>query len=192
MPTDSVGVFAVLLRSTIKSGCKQNDTTRRDCDFSSSNPATQCADGGCNGGLVCDPNTGTGVAPATLAEFTLSAAGNQDFYDLSLVDGFNLPVRIDNDQGCAVPQCAVDLGPNCPAPFQGPFNSTGFPLTQKCGQYYTPQICPSSGSAAYDYFKSNCPDAYAYAYDESSESALGICDASLEADYTITFCPAPE
>ncbi|THH29095.1 hypothetical protein EUX98_g5092 [Antrodiella citrinella] len=181
---------------------------RRDCDFSISNPATQCADGGCNGGLVCDPNTGTGVPPATLAEFTLSAGGNQDFYDISLVDGYNLPLSITNDKGCAEPQCAVDLGPNCPAPFQGPFDSTGFPVGCKSaclvasdpsnspaccsGQYDTPQTCPSSGSATYSYFKSNCPDAYAYAYDESSNSALWTCDASLEADYTITFCPVPQ
>ena len=27
---------------------------RRDCDFSDTNPATQCADGGCNGGLECE------------------------------------------------------------------------------------------------------------------------------------------
>lgn len=36
----------------------------------------------------------------------------------------------------------------------------------------------------------NCPNSYAYAYDESSGTALWICDASKGADYTITFCPA--
>lgn len=54
---------------------------RRNCNFNNPNPATQCADGGCNGGLVCDRNSGTGVPPATLAEFTLSGDGNRDFYD---------------------------------------------------------------------------------------------------------------
>jgi hypothetical protein len=47
---------------------------------------------------------------------------------VSLVDGYNLPVRIDNDKGCPVPECAVDLGPNCPAPLKGPYDSTGFPV----------------------------------------------------------------
>ena len=47
---------------------------------------------------------------------------------MSLVDGYNLPVRIDNNKGCAVPECAVDLGPNCPAPLKGPYDSTGFPV----------------------------------------------------------------
>lgn len=34
-----------------------------------------------------------------------------------------------------------------------------------------------------------CPDAYAYAYDESSDSALFTCADSLNSDYTLTFCP---
>lgn len=36
----------------------------------------------------------------------------------------------------------------------------------------------------------NCPNAYAYAYDEGSGTALWTCAASKGADYTITFCPA--
>jgi hypothetical protein len=32
-------------------------------------------------GLVCDPHTGTGVPPATVAEWTLQGDGNKDFYD---------------------------------------------------------------------------------------------------------------
>ncbi|KAF8909631.1 thaumatin family-domain-containing protein [Gymnopilus junonius] len=101
---------------------------RRDCDFSTNPGPNSCLDGGCNGGLVCDPHTGTGVPPASLAEFTLSGAGNKDYYDVSLVDGYNLPIRVDNNVGCPIPKCAVDLGPNCPAPLKGPFDSTGFPV----------------------------------------------------------------
>lgn len=55
---------------------------RRGCDFSTGTPGpTQCLDGGCNGGLVCDPSNGTGVPPATLAEFTLGINGGPDNYD---------------------------------------------------------------------------------------------------------------
>ena len=32
---------------------------------------------------------------------------------VSLVDGYNLPMRIDNNKGCGIPSCPVDLGPNC-------------------------------------------------------------------------------
>jgi hypothetical protein len=44
---------------------------------------------------------------------------------VSLVDGYNLPMRIDNNVGCGIPSCPVDLGPNCAyssipgAPFVG-------------------------------------------------------------------------
>ncbi|KAI0942869.1 hypothetical protein AcV7_002164 [Taiwanofungus camphoratus] len=180
---------------------------RRDCDFSDSNPATQCADGGCNGGLECDSHTGTGVPPASLAEFTLGQNGQPDYYDVSLVDGYNLPVSITNNQGCGVADCPVDLGPNCPSALQGPYDSSGFPVGCKSaceanldgdpsnspnccsGQYDTKDTCPSSGVQYYSYFKNNCPNSYCYAYDESSGTALWTCDASLSADYTITFCP---
>ena len=84
---------------------------RRNCDFSTSPGANSCLDGGCNGGLQCDPRTGTvrlyptifahtpysrilcvsppllllgtvqGVPPATVAEWTLQGDGNKDFYD---------------------------------------------------------------------------------------------------------------
>jgi hypothetical protein len=34
-----------------------------------------------------------------------------------------------------------------------------------------------------------CPNSYAYAYDESSKTALWTCDSKLSADYVVTFCP---
>ncbi|KAF8639201.1 hypothetical protein AX17_001687, partial [Amanita inopinata Kibby_2008] len=105
---------------------------RRNCDFSSGSGPNSCLDGGCNGGLVC---TGTGVPPATLAEFTLTAGGNLDYYDVSIVDGANLPMRIDNTVGCGIPSCPVDLGPNCPSPLKGPFDSSGFPVGCKSACY---------------------------------------------------------
>ncbi|EPT04616.1 Osmotin thaumatin-like protein [Fomitopsis schrenkii] len=181
---------------------------RRDCDFSDSNPATQCADGGCIGGLECSPNGGTGIPPATLAEFTLSGSGGLDYYDVSLVDGYNLPMSITNNVGCSVADCPVDLGPDCPAPLIGPYDSSGYPVGCKSaceanldgdptnspncctGQYDTAATCPSSGVAYYSYFKDNCPNAYCYAYDESSGTAIHTCATSDNAEYTVTFCPS--
>ncbi|KAI0268641.1 Osmotin thaumatin-like protein [Gloeopeniophorella convolvens] len=181
---------------------------RRDCDFSSNPGPNSCLDGGCNGGLLCDAHTGTGVPPATVAEFTLSTDANTpDFFDVSLVDGYNLPMRIDNNKGCGVPLCGVDLGPGCPAALQGPYDSTGFPVGCKSaceaglapdpanspncctGSHGTAATCPPSGVEFYSYFKSNCPNTYVYAYDESSGTALFTCPSSAQADYTITFCP---
>ncbi|KAJ6479703.1 thaumatin [Mycena sanguinolenta] len=181
---------------------------RRDCDFSSNPGPNSCLDGGCVGGLECDVNTGTGVPPATLAEFNFNGGGS-DFYDVSLVDGYNLPMRIDNNVGCSVASCPVDLGPNCPAAQRGPYDSSGFPVGCKSactvdalngnagdspnccsGSHDTPATCPPSGVTNYAYFKNNCPDAYAYAYDESSGTALWTCSSSSNAAYTVTFCPA--
>ncbi|KAF8702191.1 thaumatin-like protein, partial [Rhizoctonia solani] len=101
---------------------------RRNCDFSVNPGPNSCLSGGCNGGLLCDSRTGTGVPPVSLAEWTLSGDGNRDFYDVSLVDGYNLPMRITNNVGCPVADCPVDLGPNCPEPIKGPFDSSGFPV----------------------------------------------------------------
>ena len=73
-----------------------------------------------------------GVPPVTLAEWTLDGDGNRDFYDgessassiasipivnylhaVSLVDGYDLPMRIINNVNCPVAECTVDLGPIC-------------------------------------------------------------------------------
>jgi hypothetical protein len=54
--------------------------------------------------------------------------GSDVAHIVSLVDGYNLPMRISNNVGCNVAECAVDLGPNCPAALKGPFDASGFPL----------------------------------------------------------------
>ncbi|KAI0710080.1 thaumatin-like protein [Earliella scabrosa] len=180
---------------------------RRKCDFSSDLPGPlQCLDGGCNGGLECDPHTGTGVPPATVAEFTLGTNGIPDHYDVSLVDGYNLPMRVTNNKNCPIADCPVDLNPNCPAELAGPRDTDGTVLGCKSacaaglgdpvnnpncctGTHNIPETCPPSGVQYYDYFKQNCKNSYAYAYDESSGTALFTCDMNLAADFTITFCP---
>ncbi|KAI5115046.1 hypothetical protein M0805_001994 [Coniferiporia weirii] len=180
---------------------------RRDCDFSVNPGPNSCATGGCNGGLLCDNMTGTGIPPVTVAEWTLQGDQNLDYYDVSLVDGSDLPMRIDNNVDCPVADCPVDLGPDCPDVLKGPLDPSGFPLGCKSacfanldgnqvdspnccsGQYDTAQTCPSSGVEFYSYFKGNCPNTYTYAFDESSGTALWTCDSGLNADYTLTFCP---
>lgn len=54
---------------------------RRNCNFSTIPGPNSCLTGGCNGGLLCDSHTGTGVPPASVAEWTLSAADGLDWYD---------------------------------------------------------------------------------------------------------------
>ncbi|KAF9009773.1 Osmotin, thaumatin-like protein [Hymenopellis radicata] len=180
---------------------------RTECDFSTNPGPTSCVTGGCNGGLECDTSSGTGVPPATVAEWTLSASGNANWYDVSLVDGFNLPMTVTPSVACSAASCPVDLNANCPSEIAGPATKDGSNAGCKSacfanldgnqansanccsGDHNTAATCPSSGVQDYDYFKSNCPDSYAYAYDESSGTALWSCDSTLNADYTVTFCP---
>jgi hypothetical protein len=62
---------------------------RSGCTFDASGKGS-CATGDCGSGEVeCH---GAGASPpTTLAEFTLDDDGGKDFYDVSLVDGYNLP-----------------------------------------------------------------------------------------------------
>ncbi|KAL8860757.1 MAG: hypothetical protein Q9178_002787 [Gyalolechia marmorata] len=71
---------------------------RTNCSFNaagtaplSSGTGVACSTGDCGGTINC---RGTGVIPVTLAEFTLSSSSGQTFYDISLVDGYNIPMGI--------------------------------------------------------------------------------------------------
>ncbi|KAL9581218.1 MAG: hypothetical protein Q9212_004027 [Teloschistes hypoglaucus] len=71
---------------------------RTNCSFNaagtapaSSGTGVACRTGDCGGTVNC---RGTGVIPVTLAEFTLSSSSGQTFYDISLVDGYNIPLGI--------------------------------------------------------------------------------------------------
>lgn len=183
---------------------------RRGCK--SSNPSSSsddltCLSGDCNGKLRC---TVTGSPPATFAEFTLRSpgpAGERDYYDVTIVDGANLPMRVESNKGCPVAECTVDLGPECPSGLKGPFDGLGFPLgcktacmadsesggnvansTNCCtGDFGTPQTCLPDNVDHYKFFKDRCPDSYAYAYDDSS--GLKSCPLESETDFIVTFCP---
>ena len=64
---------------------------RTGCNFDG-NGQGRCVTGDCGNKLQC--NGAGGVPPVTLAEITLNGAGGKDFYDVSLVDGFNVPVKV--------------------------------------------------------------------------------------------------
>ncbi|KAF2315934.1 hypothetical protein GH714_040729 [Hevea brasiliensis] len=143
------------------------------------------------------PPIGPEVAPpVTLAEFTIATnPTDKDFYDVSLVDGYNLGLGVKALGGsgdCQYAGCLVDLNVNCPAELQmmdsgsivacksacAAFNSPEFCCT---GDHSTPQTCPPTKYSAL--FKNACPTAYSYAYDDASSTCT--CSGS---DYLITFC----
>ncbi|GLT63327.1 hypothetical protein SLA2020_359000 [Shorea laevis] len=137
-------------------------------------------------------NGARAVPPATLAEFTLGS-GTKDFYDVSLVDGYNLPMFVEASSGsgeCAKTGCETDLNKRCPAELRVVGDDAcksaceAFGRPEYCckGTYGTPATCkPSLYSQI---FKSACPRSYSYAYDDATSTFT--CTG---ADYTITFCP---
>jgi hypothetical protein len=64
---------------------------RTGCNFDGSGQG-YCATGDCGNKLEC--NGAGGVPPASLAEIRLNGDGGKDFYDVSLVDGFNVPIQV--------------------------------------------------------------------------------------------------
>ncbi|XP_073026687.1 thaumatin-like protein 1 [Primulina eburnea] len=170
--------------------------------FCSQNPTSgkfTCVTGDCgSGNMEC--SGGGAEPPATLAEFTLNGADGLDFYDVSLVDGYNLPMLVvpkNGDRGnCTVTGCIADLNAACPSDLKVT-NDDGASVACKsaCEAFEDPQYCCSGEYATPDtcrptayseLFKNACPRAYSYAYDDGSSTFT-----CASADYDITFCPTP-
>jgi hypothetical protein len=182
---------------SIPSGWAGRFWGRRGCNFDGAGNGT-CATGDCGGRLQC--NGAGGIPPTSLAEFTLNGGGNVDFYDVSLVDGYDFPIQIRSDNpSCNAPTCVSDLLASCPAELQKRDGSgrvvacvsacTAFNTDQYCcrGAYGNPQTCnPAQWPVNYSaIFKAACPDEYSYAYDDTSSTFT----CSPNSNYTITFCP---
>ncbi|KAL9229623.1 hypothetical protein vseg_005071 [Gypsophila vaccaria] len=165
---------------------------RTNCNFDTSGVGS-CATGDCGSGQI-ECNGAGATPPATLAEFTLNGSDGKDFYDVSLVDGYNLPMIVESSGGsggCETTGCLVDLNRRCPTELQseggGACRSAceAFGSPEYCcsGEYGSPAACkPTSYSQL---FKNACPRAYSYAYDDASSTFT--CSGG---DYTITFCPS--
>ncbi|KAI3740013.1 hypothetical protein L2E82_30429 [Cichorium intybus] len=85
---------------------------RNGCTFDDSGEGN-CATGNCGNVLKC--KGAGGVPPVSLAEFTLDSP--MDFYDVSLVDGYNMPISIiplGGSGNCSKVTCVSDLNIKCP------------------------------------------------------------------------------
>ncbi|KAF2757009.1 Osmotin, thaumatin-like protein [Pseudovirgaria hyperparasitica] len=74
-----------------RTNCSFNDDGTGPADASGSGRGKACLSGDCNGVLNC---VVTGDNPATLAEFTYDGGDGLTYYDISLVDGYNIPIAI--------------------------------------------------------------------------------------------------
>ncbi|TYI97687.1 hypothetical protein E1A91_D01G160500v1 [Gossypium mustelinum] len=157
----------------------------------------QCATADCGSGqITC--NGGGAIPPASLIEFTLAPNNGKDFYDISLVDGFNLPLSVTPHGrllGCNTTSCAADVNTVCPSELQVKGLGGGvIACKSACLAFKQPQYCCTS---AYNspatcqptkyskIFKSQCPQAYSYAYDDKTSTFT--CTGG--ANYLVTFCP---
>ncbi|WZZ02838.1 hypothetical protein YC2023_088759 [Brassica napus] len=174
--------------------CSQNPTTGK----------FTCVTGDCGSSKIECSGAG-GKPPATIAEFTLNGASNLDFFDISLVDGYNIPVTIVPYGGaagvgkCMAAGCAADLNVVCPPQLKLTMEDTaGVAVACKsaCEAFGTPEFCCSGAFGTPDtckaseyagFFKKACPTAYSYAYDDGTSTFT--CSG---ADYVITFWVGPD
>ncbi|PWA46500.1 thaumatin-like protein 2 [Artemisia annua] len=156
---------------------------RTNCNFDA-NGRGKCETGDCNGLLECQ---GYGTPPNTLAEFALNQDNNNDFPDISLVDGFNIPMEFSPvDASCKKLSCAADLNSQCPEQLrtQGGCNNP-------CTVFKTVEYCctterGSCGPTDYSrFFKDRCPDAYSYPQDDPTSQSS--CPGGT--NYKVVFCP---
>ncbi|KAI4328611.1 hypothetical protein L6164_020949 [Bauhinia variegata] len=153
---------------------------RTGCSFDR-NGLGHCQTGDCPGGLSC---TGWSQAPNTLAEFSLNQGNNLDFYDISLLDGFNIPMGFYPLNGnCHGITCATDLKDECPKDLRSPGG-----CNSACTVYRSNEYCCYDGNCGptkfSKFFKQKCQDAYSYPKDVTSTFA---CPGGT--DYKVVFCP---
>ncbi|KAI4299547.1 hypothetical protein L6164_032994 [Bauhinia variegata] len=168
---------------------------RQGCCFEEQTGKGSCQTGDCAGLLQCRGIGGN--PPATLIEMTLGTSQSElHFYDVSLVDGFNLPVSmkpVEGGVGCGVAACEADLNVCCPYALAVQSQGKVVGCKSAClaaktdrycctGEFADPKSCKPSVFA--HLFKAICPQAYSFAFDDSS--GLKTCKA---ARYVITFCP---
>jgi hypothetical protein len=176
---------------------------RTGCTFDSGGHG-HCQTGDCGGVFQCK---GSGATPATLGEFTLGSWGGMDFYDVSMVDGSNLPMYINishsttkdpvSPAGCSSGGCTKPV--NCPSAMRVSSGGQAVACETACAAFDNDTYCcrgswagrtncvPSKWPVDYTkVFKDAEPYAYSYAYDDSATmSCKGNCD------YRVTFGVTP-
>jgi Thaumatin family len=164
-----------------------------------------CQTGDCNGRLQC---TGNGAIPATLAEYDVDAWDGLDFYDVSMVDGSNLPMYINitkgqtkdkiSRNGCVPAGCTKPV--RCPSALRVKAGGKVVACESACARFGTDQYCCRGKWAP----RSEClparwPVDYArvfkraepYAYSYVDDDATSVFTCKGRCNYRITFGITP-
>ena len=163
------------------------------------------------GKIGCNANGGGCFpGPFTLAEINF-VPGADDFYDISLVDGYNLPMTFTpvdsrgmsisgaSDRRCAGAGCTHDLLKTCPSDLQVHAGSDNRVVACKsaCSRFGSPQYCCTGSFSCgpsccppTDYsriFSAACPYAYSYAYDDRA-GTFTCPNAKANGGYQVNLC----
>lgn len=169
---------------------------RTGCNFDDSDHKPACETGDCDGQLECGGKIG--LPPVTLVQFALQVDNRKpSFYDVSLVDGYNLPVSVSANPAsskCFIGGCLTNLKNSCPQELEV-LNNKGeivacksaclaFNLDRFCcrNKYGSPDKCKPSVYSKL--FKAACPSYYSYALEVPPPLVNCASD-----EYLITFCP---
>ncbi|KAI3692207.1 hypothetical protein L6452_32018 [Arctium lappa] len=158
---------------------------RTGCTFDESGRGS-CTTGAC-GTHEMECNRGEDPT-ATIAEFALNQFNDMDFYDVSLVNGYNIQMLVKPDStlyGCPETGCIQDLNQRCPTELtlKGRTGCMG-----PCQAFGSPEDCcdnSTCGPTQYSrLFKSACPRSYSYPKDDATSTFT-----CMGGNYTIRFCP---
>lgn len=177
---------------------------RTGCSFNAAGNG-HCQTGDCSGKFQCP---GYGAIPATLAEFNFNAWSGLDFYDVSMVDGSNVPMWINqvggtstdkiSANGCSAAGCTKAVP--CPAPLRISAGGAVVGCESPCGVFGTDQYCcRGRWSARQDCDPTKWPVDYAAVFKRAQPFAYSYCDddatstftSTGEAGYRITFGLSP-
>ncbi|KAI7742567.1 hypothetical protein M8C21_011601 [Ambrosia artemisiifolia] len=170
---------------------------RTGCTFNGSGHGT-CEVGDCGSGeMECNGRSAT--PPVTIADFDIKEGkeGRDVSYDVSLIDGYNLPMTVEPTSDgsymfdCLKTGCVNDLNQQCPMELR---LEGGGGCKSACQVFGTPEYCcnPFNESSVCNpttytwLFDSACPRAYAFHLSDWVFDGFYLCDG---ANYTVRFCP---
>lgn len=161
---------------------------RTGCSFDSKGHGF-CQTGDCSGVLDCRSD---GNPPLTVADFSLNQYTNNSFFDISLYNGFNVPmeflpiqVKGQGSPGCSKgPHCAANITSQCLRELKAP-GGCNSACTVLNNQYCcSGDDCDSNKYSAF--FVRMCPEALSYSRDAPLSTAF---TCPFQTNYQVTFCP---
>ncbi|XP_010478860.1 PREDICTED: LEAF RUST 10 DISEASE-RESISTANCE LOCUS RECEPTOR-LIKE PROTEIN KINASE-like 2.4 [Camelina sativa] len=159
-----------------------------------------CVTGDCNSGQIeC---SGPSQHLATLAEFNLASENRDDYYDVNVINGYNLPLLVTpENEKCKSIGCVVELNKTCPSELRLYNSDTGssdpYACRTSCQKTPSPEICcvgiksvvgpkECKRTIYSESFNKTCPGAYSYTYDTN----ISTFTCPRSSNFVVTFCPS--